>query len=144
MEYHSPFHESTVHSPFLHPFQDVHNVFFPQNNTFPENYYHPQQAQYDYHPPTHAEAYWQHENAYLEPAEEVFCMKKWQELVHPTHMQQQEPNFQVHDQQQEVLVSQEQRHQELEEQRKYYEELLETQKKHMQIEAKKQFDARWK
>ena len=43
-----------------------------------------------------------------------------------------------------MLVIQWQHHKEMEEQRNYYETMLETQKKHMQIQAKEQFDARWK
>ena len=53
------------------------------------------------------------------------------EEQHRFDMQQQEPGFQAHTQQQEMLVIQEQHHREVEEQRKYYEDLLETQKKNM-------------
>ena len=63
---------------------------------------------------------------------------------HKFDMQQQEPSFQTHTQQQEMLVIQEKHHKEMEEQRKYNEELLETQKKHMQTQEKEKFDARWK
>ena len=129
MDYHPPFREMC---PLFPKFQSSQNGciagFRPE---FKEQYSYSAQ-----HPST-PEGFWKHQQAYQQPHEQMHFLEE-------QHGQQQEPGFQAHTQQQEMLFLQEQHCKEIEEQRKYFEELLETQKKHMRTQAKEQFDARWK